>query len=78
MQIVCVAGAGGAGDVMVCKNPGDDKVTRGIKVSDLSRLVPIIIVLEGLTPFSCDGGIMTPVRVGCGAVAGRSTVFVCC
>lgn len=77
IQVVCVAGAGGAGDEIVCKNPVDDKVTRGIKVSDLSRLLPIIIVFSGLTPFSCDGGMTTPVRVGGGNVAGRSTAFVC-
>ena len=77
IQTVCVAGAGGAGDVIVCKNPSDDRVTKGIKVNDLSRLVPIIIVFSGLTPFSWDGGMITPVRIGWGRVAGRSMVFAC-
>src|SRR5579859_1817177 len=75
--MVCVAGAGGTGDVIVCKNPSEDKVMRGIKVNDLSLFVPIIIVFEGLTPFSCDGGMITPVRVavGGGKVAGRNILL---
>lgn len=75
--MVCVAGAGGAGDVIVCKYPSEDNVTRGIKIIDLSRLFPIIIVFKGLTPFSCDGGMITPVRIAAGGanVAGRNMLL---
>jgi hypothetical protein len=36
----------------------------GIKVSDLSRFVPSMRLFMGRTPFSWDGGMITPVREG--------------